>query len=132
MLTVDSWCFFEFELFQIKEMEDDRVTEITNGYTTGGSFDFSDRIKPLTLPYKIASEEVHAVSRRLHKEGPRGLNFPDIHRYLVDIWLRLCDAYDVNLQGNHIRAIYDELYEFQHAALNVGKDTVSHGVQLIK
>lgn len=130
--NIDDWCFFEFRLAQIKDVTDGRVTEVRTGYITVGSYDFNDKIKPLTMPYKVASDEVEAVYNKLHREGSPGLNWPELHRHLVRLWLKLCDAYDVELKGELISSAYEELYEFRDAILNICQNTTVDGIQLFK
>jgi len=89
--NVGDMCFFEFDLSQVKEMRGNNVTKVSNGYmntSTGGSF--NDRCFPVTLEIKLISDRYSSYSTKLHKQGLAGLNFPDIHRWLVAHWAETC------------------------------------------
>lgn len=93
MMEIGDFVFFEFKLVQIKEVtEDGRVTDVSDGYFSIVSSDLSSRILPITLTNKIVSEEYMDQSKYLHKYGNPGLNYPDIHRHLVGMWLEDCNA----------------------------------------
>lgn len=85
-MTKDDFVFFEFELAQITETEEGRINEISTGYIRCSGRDLSDRCFPLSLSQIRLSGTFERVSRELH--GLNGsLNYPDIHRYLVSLWV---------------------------------------------
>ena len=86
----DDWCFFEFNLVQIQEVKEGRVTSVSDGSFNTGGWDLSDRCLPLTLRTSAISDTLEYWSNRLHKEGNNALNYPDIHRKLVDLWYEWC------------------------------------------
>ena len=87
---VGDWCFFEYELVQIKEVEKDgRVTCLSDGYFKTGSFDARDRIFPLDLQGEIISEYFESKYKTLKRlQGSQALNFPGIHKWFVQEWVR--------------------------------------------
>ena len=86
------WCLYEYKLALITEMNDGRVTEIKDGTFCTGGYDLSSCCRPLSLRNVAISDLADYWSNRLHKEGHNGLNYPDIHRKLVDLWRDACDA----------------------------------------
>ena len=87
---VNDWCFCEFKLQQIKDMKEGRVTEVTDGFFSHSGHSLGDLCFPLSLHAKRASDTAEHWSREMHKL--HGLNFPDIHRKLVDLWADICEA----------------------------------------
>jgi hypothetical protein len=121
---LNDFCFWEYELVQITEIKDGRIREVTTGYISAGSSDFSDRILPITIKTKIISEAFKEYSNRLHSMNC-GLNYPDIHRYLVNKWYEAC-----LLNNNEaIKIIYDEINKF---ILDLKEITYSKTVNGIK
>ena len=86
----NDWVYCEFKLGQIDSMEDERVTGFTDGSFHMGGNDLSDRCFPLNMRIKRISDEYDFVSDKLHKEGTNALNYPDIHRWLVNHWVETC------------------------------------------
>lgn len=89
-MKVGDWVYCEFELGQIKRMEDGRITEFTDGAFSHSSFNLTDRCFPLSIGIKLISDEYACWSTRLHREGSNVLNYPDIHRWLVAHWVETC------------------------------------------
>jgi len=85
-------CFFEFKLSRIEETnQNGEPTEITDGHmrtSTGGSF--VGGCFPVTIDNKLISEAYERASDKIHREGLQGLNYPDIHRWLVTHWAGTC------------------------------------------
>jgi hypothetical protein len=116
---VGDWCFCEFKLKQVREIEDDgRVSEVSDGWCSHGSWDIRDRMIPLSLESKRISDSVAGVENRIREEERgSGLNWPDIHRKLVDLWVDAWRMYEsghsdplrevLNFQQETIEAIRD-------------------------
>lgn len=124
------WVFCEFELQMIREVHDDgRVTEVTDGVCRHSGRDLSDRCRPLTYDFKQISDSFKWASDRLHREGSVGLNYPDIHRWLVEKWCEACDhASDVEAS----RALLTELREFTENALRKSEIDSGYGFPLMR
>lgn len=90
---VGDWVFCEFELQLIREMEDGRVREVTDAACSHCGYDLTDRCRPLTYDIKRIADNFAYQSMRIHREGSGGLNYPDIHRWLVSHWTKTCDEY---------------------------------------
>jgi len=103
-------CFFEFKLSEIKKLDENQV-EISDGYFRihSNKEDAFPRCFPVTLNIKTISEIYSIDSDKIHKEGLPGLNYPDIHRWLVQHWSITCQKPD-NIE--FIRKRYDELEKF--------------------
>jgi len=117
MFKVGDFVFFEYKLAQIKEMKGAKVQEVSDGAFSCGSLDLSDRCVPLTLRNKNISDEYEHQSNRIHREGVSSLNYPDIHRWLVDEWRKCIDVPD-----SEVRSYYDRLKKFTEDCVNFGKD----------
>lgn len=90
----DDWCFCEFELKQVKQTQDYRITEVTDGYFSHTSNDLSDRCFPLELHIKIISGHVSYWSKKIHELKNNLLNHPDLNRELVRRWIEICKNVD--------------------------------------
>lgn len=112
-MKVDDWGYHDFELGQVKEITDGRVTEFTTCYIRTGGYDLN--FYPLTSKTKVISDGFKAVSSEIHREGHAGLNYPDIHRWLVDRWEEAL-ALDEN-DAQAVRKVWDQLETFKRAML---------------
>jgi hypothetical protein len=109
------WCFCEFKLQQIKKMEKNCITEVSDGNFCHGSSDLSDRCYPLEMKYKLISDEVNHWSRKLHELDNNSLNYPDIHRALVERWCEMCDNAD---DHDKLQDLYNKLANFGNTIIN--------------
>jgi hypothetical protein len=98
------WCFYEYKLAQIRVV-DGKVREAKDGSFCTSGQDLADSCRPLTLRNASLSDHARYWSDRLHKEGHNGLNYPDIHRKLVELWCDACDAPEGEKQGKASDAI---------------------------
>lgn len=97
----DDWCFFEFELFQVKETEDNRITRVTDGYFEHSGHDLSDTCFPVDMKIKVSSDESHTLYKRIREAaGNSNINYPDIHRKIVELWVDLCENQNNNNKYN--------------------------------
>lgn len=90
-LKTGDWCFYEYKLSQV-EVEMGRVLRASDGMFSTSGQDLSGECRPLTLRNANLSQHAQYWSSRLHKEGHGGLNYPDIHRRMVELWIAACDA----------------------------------------
>lgn len=118
-MKVGEWVYCEFELGQIVAMEGQRITEFSDGSFRHGSYDLVGRCFPLSVKLKLISEEYAYWNSRLHKEGANGLNYPDIHRWLVEHWVKTCAKPD-NKEWRKQR--YEELARFCEGILDKCQD----------
>lgn len=134
MLTnpkIGDWCFKEFKLSQIKEIEKGRITSTSDGYFVSSSWDLNDRCFPLDLEVLRSSSEVEYWSDKLHACKQK-LNYPDINRKLVEIWVEMCENKD-NVEK--LKASYEKVRNFAQAVIdksNALKENVVEGVSIFK
>lgn len=104
------WVFCEFELSQIKEVDDNaNITDVSNGSIRTGGRDLNSKCYPLDLKVKVLSEHVKDWSDRLHDLECNSLNYPDIHKKLVQKWCEMCDNRE---DQDKMREKMNELDEF--------------------
>jgi hypothetical protein len=84
------WCFCEFKLQQVQEVTKGRVTEVSDGHFRHGGNDLSDRCAALTMRNKMISDDFKYWSDKLYALNNNALNYPDLHRELVDRWVTVC------------------------------------------
>ena len=123
---VGQWVFFEYELAQITDMEEGRVTGRTNGYTRLSSHDLSDRCFPLTLATKMATDSTDYWRKKM--SAASGLNMPDIHRKLVELWVAICEADGEKQQ----KAAYDHLNTFGQGIIDATSPKYVDGVSVYR
>ncbi len=133
-MKVDDMCFFEFELSQVTKVKDGKVTEISTGYmrtSTGDSF--NDGCFPVSLHVKLISDAYDSWSKKLHKEGNNGLNYPDIHMWLVAHWAKTCSKRE---DDKWLETRYKELREFATEILELCKNytdvITKSGIRLLR
>jgi hypothetical protein len=89
----EDWILFEFGVHQVLRVEEDRVCSVSDGNFTKTGHELNSRCMPLTLRNLVISNEFEYYSNKLHKY--RNLNFPDIRRHLVSLWVRACKLPDI-------------------------------------
>lgn len=106
------WCFHDYELVQILEVDGGRITEVSDGSfrKCGNSLD----VQPLSLRNNRLCDYWTYYERELRKaEGRTNLNWPDIHRYFVDTWNQAC----LTETNEGLVAIQDTLKKFVDTAI---------------
>lgn len=88
---VGDWCFFDYELVQIQKVENGNVRSVSTGII-GSSGNLSERCFPLSLEIVRLSGYAKSWSDKLRSVTPSVLNYPDIHRKLVEIWVEGCES----------------------------------------
>ena len=122
------WCFHEYTLKQIV-VKAGKVKEASCGQFRMSGNDLSDECRPLTLCNANLSQHAQYWSSRLHKEGHAGINHPDIHRKMVELWCAACDAKEGDEQGK----AGDAIGVFARKVLDASKRTeLIDGVPLIR
>lgn len=122
------WCFYEYKLAQITRAEKGVPREVKDGmFCTSGDLSYSCR--PLTLVNSAISKHAEYWSDRLHADGHGGLNYPDIHRKMVDLWAAACDAN----AGKERDAACQQITDFANAILEAVRNSGSvMGVRLLR
>lgn len=112
---VGDFGFFEYKLAEVKEIDPERgVYDVSDGYFSVGGRNLEERMIPLNLTAKLVSAEVERVRRDIAaKEKGASLNWPDLHRKLVDIWL---DTYELAMEKPK-ESPYKALYDFRDKVL---------------
>lgn len=134
---VGDWMFCDFELMQIKEMRDERITDVTDGFVTHGGRDFNNRCFPLTMCIKIISEEFKTWRDEIRKLGNH-INMNSVDALLIDWWIECCYAekFDIVEQRNefigkwfiNLKNLYDEIQSESNKMQNIE----IHGFKLFK
>ena len=88
---VGDWLFCEFKLQQVTRVEGSQITEVSDGNFCHSSNGLNAQCFPLEMKVKLISDSFKYWSAKLHKEGNRSLNYPDIHCWLVDKWANTCE-----------------------------------------
>jgi len=102
--SVGEFIFFEFELSQIKKMNAEEVWEVTDGMFGCSGRCLTERCVPLTLRNKVISDHFKYISKKIHDLNSNNLNYPDIHRSLVDMWIKACNTKN----EEEIKEIYNQ------------------------
>lgn len=106
---VGDWIFCEYKLHVIEEMEGETIKAVADGYIIHSSYSLNDRCFPLNKEIKRISEHFEQAYTKIHELSIRGLNFPDIHRWLVKKWCEACNNKDDN---TIVTACMNELNDF--------------------
>ena len=102
------WCFCEFKLQQVQEIEDDRITRVSDGHFTMSGRDLSDVCYPLNMRIKLISDTVAYWSAEFHNLKYYKLNHPDLNRELIKRWIEMCEC----TQNNDLETLYENLNNF--------------------
>lgn len=130
-MNVGDFGFFEFKLCQIKEMDEMKITSVSDGSFVTGSYYLSDRWFPLSLKNITISDYFEYYNRKLHESKfHQILNYPDIHRYIVDVWVDACNAKtntSIIEYEDKLKKFFDETIELCESA----KKLSVNGVRVI-
>jgi hypothetical protein len=129
---VNEWCFCEFKLQQITDMEGDRVTSVSDGMSILCSSDLSDRCFPLDLKIKRITDAVAESYDLLHLKSKVNLNYPDLKRAFVSRWVEGCKVKD---DEKYFSAWLASFRGFNNAIwdkINQTKDFEVEGVRLLR
>jgi hypothetical protein len=118
-MKVGDWVICDCRICQVQEVEDGRVTEVSDGCIThsGNSLD----CRPLTLANKSITERIVGYEDRLNGlPGRNALNWPDIHRFFERL---VMDAIDYcTTSDKRPDAFYDKAAKFFEAVKNKLQD----------
>ena len=126
------WCFCEFKLQQIMEMNGQKVTEVSDGMFRHSSSDLSDRCFPIDMTIKILSDNASYWMDRFHSLEVNGLNYPDLSRAIIGRWVELCLNKD---DKEKIKELSTELSSFGNCVIEAVKNsssTIIDGVSLFR
>jgi hypothetical protein len=82
-------CYHCFELVTVKITNKDKIEEVTDGFFSCSSYDLSDYCFPDNAQIKNISEYVKNMYKLVSNLNGN-LNFPEIRRRFVDIWIDMC------------------------------------------
>jgi len=123
--------FFEFELSQIQDAEQGEVVEISTGFVNVSGRYLSDRCFSLSLKQIRISHLFRRISNEIH-QYKTGLNYPDIHRKLVELWVKASSCIDNVPECNKI---LESLSDFKIKIIEANKslrDVYIDGVKLYR
>ena len=101
---VGDWAIRGYDIVQIIRVEPDgRVTDVSDGHFSYGSWDVRDMLRPFTLKNKSIAMTVDSKMDELHRHKRNNLlNFPDIARKAEELSIEIIDG----------KITYDTMYEF--------------------
>lgn len=111
--AVGDWVIHNYEIKQIKRMEEGKVVEVTCGSFSTSSSDLTYDIRPLTLKTKRYAESIEYYYKELDKlPGSRSLNWPDINRHFSDLCLKAIDDPKEKYQEGEVNKYLQEARDF--------------------
>jgi hypothetical protein len=114
-MNTGDFIFFEFELSQIEEMKNKRITQVSTGHIQCSGQDLSYACRPLSMDIKVISDNFEYYSDKFHQSKfSHILNYPDIHRKLVEMWTLACDTKnddDLTKSLDDLRSFYNKTIE---------------------
>ena len=120
-MKVGDWIIFEYGIVQIKEVENGRVTDVSDGSFSTSGRDLSDRCYPLTLSNKNAADYVESYSARVHREGGPGLNYPDLHGKAVQLAHGIMSLPESDIEGR--KKAYEAVSNFYRTLFDTLRDS---------
>lgn len=107
-LKVGDWCFYEFKLVQIEEIDGDCIT-VNDGFFRTTMFSIRNNLIPLTLHTKVVSDSVDYHYKRMHQIHINSEN----HELFVRYWFEMC----LKLNTNYEKC-YEFLKKFENYSIN--------------
>ena len=114
----NDWVLCEYKVQMIKRIEDGKIKEVSDGHCSHSSSDLSDRIFKLDLIGKGVSDNYESISSQLQRDY-RNLNFPDIHRWMVEQWVL---AMNVINEEDKLKERLDYLCQFRQTVAQKYRD----------
>ena len=106
--NVGDWVYHDYELCQVVRIDGERVKEVTTGFFITSGYELM--CFPLTIKIKLISDNWMYCERKIRDaEGGRRLNWPGIHRALVQSWKK---AVDVSDDGQLLQAEFNACDQF--------------------
>ena len=90
---IDDWVYYEFELVQVREIENDKVTKVSDGSFNTWANDLNPYCFPMNMDMKKISDYVKSVFDDIKEYNLNCLNYPDIKRKFVEYWVEMCENY---------------------------------------
>ena len=99
-------CFFEFKIGMVKEVgQGGRVTGLTDGCGCLFGADLRHLMQSVRPAVRALSAEFDGYYHRISNRNS-GLNIPDIHPWLVQLWMEACDGKNIeDIRGRVERLI---------------------------
>jgi hypothetical protein len=113
------WCFCDFKLQQVKETEDNRIVSVFDGTFIHSGYDLSDNCYPLEMKVKQISDIVYIQMERFQALKNNALNYPDLNRKLIEVWIELCDNRE---NKDKLKELYNNLFTFCDYVINKSKN----------
>lgn len=113
------WCFCEFKLQQITEMNETKITSVSDGNFSHGSSELNDRCFPLDMTVKRISDNVSYWHDQFHKLHHNSLNFPDLNRELIVRWCEMCKNKE---NADYLKNLDEKLTEFCKSVIQLVSD----------
>ncbi len=131
-LNKNEWCFCEFKLQQITETTEGRITSVSDGNFSLGSYDLTDKCFPITMCIKVISDRVAYWSDQFHKLKISSLNYPDLNRELIRRWVEVChNSENTKIVQERLSAL-DEFGKTVLDRLHNAKQESVEGVRLFR
>ena len=112
---VNDWCFHEFDLFQIIEMNDNKIITISNGEFSRGGSNLTDRCFPLDLSIKTYSYDIAKKYDKILSLNVKMLSYSNIRNEYVRIWEEMCKNKENVV---YISELYAKAHDFTKKIIN--------------
>lgn len=125
------WVFSDFELCQIDDMEEDRVTGVCTGMVSRSSRSLT--CFPITMATKRATDTVSYWWAKIQEQKGQNWNHPALHHKLESFWRALCSTDSKDLVK--LNEIHSEMHTFVTDVLKQMaemKELVVHGIPLLR
>ena len=130
---VGDWCFYQFDLKQISEVEGGVVTSVRDKYFSTSANNLNNDIFPISFNIEDISRQYKDVYDRIYTAGNRmNLNFPDIVRWLSSEWTDCARKCDDNDYISIKLAILDKFSDGVIERINSFKKSEVNGIKLFR
>jgi len=123
--SVGDKVFCDAKLQEIREIKDNRIVEVSDGYFCHSGYDLTPDIFPDTPRTREISKRFDDLREEFHRIGNNLLNYPDVIGHLFGIWRQECSS----PEGEE-----SQLEEFANAvrqALITARRMQYHGIYLL-
>jgi len=118
-LKVGDWVIQDYAIKQIRKIEENGSTEVSDGAFSTSGYSILKSCRPLNLRNKRYAESIQYQYDELKKvKGSNALNWPDINRYFSDLCLKAIDDTKTDYKEGETNQYLKEAREFTNKTID--------------
>lgn len=130
---VGDWCYCEYKLQQVKQVEDGQVTCVSDGMFNCSAFNFNEEIFPISFDIRDISDTFMNAYKKIHDLSDRlDINMPEICGFLRTRWISCCQDAGNRENVKNCFGILDEFVSGIEKEIKIIKSCQVNGIKLFR